>query len=73
MDLLFCIKSNSNDEMPNWRVKSSVGVSYRQFLHSIVGEEGRIEVVISSWEGAMLMDFSVNLPPLWNLLSSLST
>lgn len=46
---------------------------YRQFLHSIVGEEGRIEVLINSWEDAMLMDSSVNLTPLRKLLSSLST
>lgn len=73
MDLLFCIKNNSNDETPNWRVKSSVGVSYPQFLHSIVREQGRIEVPIDSLEGGVLVDSSVNLPPLWELLSAVST
>lgn len=59
--------------MPNWRVKSSMGVSYPLFLHSIVGEEGSIEVLVDSWEGVELMDSSVNLSPLWKLLSSLGT
>lgn len=59
MDLLFCIKNNSNGEMPSWRVKPSVGVSDPQFSLSIVGEEGRIEVLLDSGEGVVLTDSSV--------------
>lgn len=73
MDLLFCIKYNSKDEMPNCRIKFSVAVSQPQFLQSVVGEENRIEVLIDSWEGVVVLDSSVNLPPVWKLLSSLST
>lgn len=38
-----------------------------------MGEEDRIEVLIDSWEGVVVLDSSVNLPPVWKLLSSLST
>ena len=47
--------------MPNWGVGSSMGVLYPQFLHSTVGEEGRIEGLIDSWEGVLLMDVSVQM------------
>lgn len=48
MDLLLYIKSNSNGEIPRWRVKYLVGLSHPQFLHGIVGGKGR--ELINSWE-----------------------